>query len=333
MSFFKSGKKEEENTQLRQEILELTQRIQKNESTIEKMQNEIIQPQTIQLSRLEEKISYLEERMNNFIQITDNKHNEFSAQLTLLEKLDDDQEKSSLETFDETCTNLEERINNKIALLTQSQESAQIRTTTLSQALDLLGNGMEELNQQLKHQISNTEEDIDKEELGEDISKQTMNEIIGTIKDDQKGLFDKFSEIVNKFNEKFKEELTDTVITLKNSHDRILGEIGDHYMPKSIGHELQQLLNEFSNEFKFETQNLRVQIANIKFYQRELQQFRQEIQTLIDHKVTERYDAISRLLSIVTTKTEEISLYLKNSEFQITPSTNQSDINENQQRY
>ena len=91
--------------------------------------------------------------------------------------------------------------------------------------------------------------------------------------------------------------------------------------------------NEFSSEFKFETQNLRVQIANIKYYQRELQQFKQEIQTMIDHKVNEKFDAISKLLSTVTTKTEEITLYLKNSDVIITPSTKQSEDFRESSRY
>ncbi len=326
MSFFKSNKKLEENAQLREEILELTRMVQKNESIIEKIQNESIQSQrTFQesitkqkeeeiqqksrLDKLGEKISILEERMNNYMQIINDPYNEFSTEI---------------------FTNLEGRINNEITMLKQSQEDAQTRITTLSQALDMLGNGVEELNQLIKHKIISKTGESDKEESGEDWSKQTTNEVISKIKNEQKGLFDKFSEIVNQFNENFREELTDTVNTLQDSHNRILGELGDHYMPKSIGYELQQLLNDFSNEFKFETQNLRVQIVNIKYYQKELQQFKQEIQTMIDHKVNERYNAISRLLTTVTTKTEEISLYLKNSDVQITPSTKQSDISENQ---
>ncbi|MHA1221375.1 MAG: hypothetical protein ACTSQB_06545 [Candidatus Heimdallarchaeota archaeon] len=325
MSFFKSSKKEEENTRLRQEILELTQMVHKNESIIEKIQDEFIQSrktyqesisrqkednirQKTQLDNLESNISILEERMNEFAQITNDQQNDFSS---------------------ETTSNLEERINDKIALLTQSQEDAKTRITTLSQALDMLGNGTEELNRLIKQQISSKTGQGVKEERGEDWSKQTTNQVISTIKNEQKALFDKFSDIVNQFNENFREELTDTVNTLQDSHDRILGELGDHYMPKSIGYELQQLLNDFSNEFKFETQNLRVQIVNIKYYQKELQQFKQEIQTMIDHKVNERYDAISRLLTTVTAKTEEISLYLKNSDNQVAPSIKQSETNEN----
>ena len=40
MSFFKSDKREEENTKLLQEILELTQIVKNHESTIEKLQEE-----------------------------------------------------------------------------------------------------------------------------------------------------------------------------------------------------------------------------------------------------------------------------------------------------
>ncbi|MCK4847944.1 MAG: hypothetical protein KAT16_02855 [Candidatus Heimdallarchaeota archaeon] len=324
MSFFKSNKKMEENTQLREEILELTRKIQNNNSIIEKIQEESIQSrrtfqeliakqkeeyllQRTQLDNSIEKITLLEERMNNFMQITDNQSNEPSTEAT---------------------SKLEERIDAKIALLTQSQENAQTRITTFSQALDMLGNGVEELNQLIKQQSTSKDAESDKEESGEDWSKQTTNEVISTIKDEQKELFDKFSEIVSQFNENFRKELTNTVNTLQDSHERILGEIGDHYMPKSIGYELQQLLNDFSNEFKFETQNLRVQIVNIKYYQKELQQFKQEIQTLIDHKVNERYNAISQLLTTVTAKTEEISLYLRNSDVQVTPSDKQSDFSE-----
>ena len=327
MSFFKSNKNVEENTKLLQEILELTQIVKNHETTIEKLQEESIQSQrTIQdllrkqneasfnqstrLDSLEEKISIQEERMNEQTEISRSQQNDFSS---------------------ETTQKMEERINTEITSLSQSQMDAQTRINTLTQALDMLGNGMEELNKFIQQQENTKEVESEKEESGEDWSKQSTNEVISSIKNDQKDLFDKFSEIVNEFNANFQGQLTDTINTLQNSHDRILAEIGDHYMPKTIGHELQQLLNEFSDEFKFETQNLRVQIANIKYYQRELQQFKQEIQTMIDHKINERFNPISRLLSSVTTKTEEISLYLKNSEIQVTPSTKQSANSENNQ--
>jgi hypothetical protein len=325
MSFFRSDKKEEEITQLRQYILELTQMIKINESTIEKITEESIQSQkTIQelitkqnevefrqskrLDTLEEEVPRQEEKMYQLMNKYSNQQNEIST---------------------ESTTNFEDRINTEIKSLTQSQKNAQVRINTLNQALEMLGNGVEELNQIIQMQIVTKVNESDKEESGVDWSKQTTNQVISTIKEEQKVLFDKFSEIVNQFNLDFHKELTDTVNKLQDSHDRILGEIGDHYMPKSIGHELQQLLNEFSDEFKFETQNLRIQIANIKYYQKELQQFKQEIQTLIDHKVNERLNGISLLLSTVTTKTEEISLYLKNSDVQITPSTEQSNNSEN----
>ena len=293
MSFFKSNKKLEEKTQLLQEILELTQIVTNHESTIEKLQEESIQSQrTIEellrkqnetdfkqktrLDTLEEKISTQEVRMNEQIEISRRHQNELSTEAT---------------------PNLEEKLNSEIASLSQSQSDAHTRISTLTQALDILGNGMEELNQIIQQQIiTETVENV-KEESGADWSKQSTNEVISSIKNEQKDLFDKFSEIVNEFNANFHGQLTDTINTLQDSHDRVLAEIGDHYMPKTIGHELQQLLNEFSDEFKFETQNLRVQIANIKYYQRELQQFKQEIQTMIDHKISERFNPISRLLS------------------------------------
>ncbi len=325
MSFFKSNKNVEENTKLLQEILELTQIVKNHESTIEKLQEESIQSQrTIQdllrkqndtdhnqrtrLDALEEKISSQEVRINEQTEISRSQQHEVSP---------------------ETTPNMEERINTEIASLSQSQMDTQTRISTLTQALDILGTGMEELNQIIQQQVDTKTIESYKEEDGEDWSKQTTKEVINSIKNEQKNLFDKFNDIVKEFNANFHEELTDTVNKLQDSHDRILAEIGDHYMPKTIGHELQQLLNEFSDEFKFETQNLRVQIANIKYYQRELQQFKQEIQTMIDHKINERFNPISRLLSSVTTKTEEISLYLKNSEVTITPSTKQMENSEN----
>jgi hypothetical protein len=327
MSFFKSNKSVEENTKLLQEILELTQIVKNHESTIEKLQEESIQSQrTIQdllrkqndtdfnqrtrLDALEEKISSQEVRMNEQTEISRSQQNEVSTEAT---------------------PNMEERINTEIASLSQSQMDTQTRINTLTQALDMLGNGMEELNKFIQQQEATKKVEGEKEESGEDWSKQSTNEVISSIKNEQKDLFDKFSNIVSEFNANFHEELTDTINKLQDSHDRILAEIGDHYMPKTIGHELQQLLNEFSDEFKFETQNLRVQIANIKYYQKELQQFKQEIQTMIDHKINERFNPISRLLSSVTTKTEEISLYLKNSEITLTPSAKQSENTENHQ--
>jgi chromosome segregation ATPase len=325
MSFFKSNKSGEENTKLLQEILELTQIVKSHESTIEKLQEESIQSQrTIQdllrkqnetefnqktrLDSLEEKIVNQEERVHRATMTTESQQNEFST---------------------ENTRNMEERINTKIVSLSQSQMDTQTRINTLTQALDMLGNGMEELNRFIQQQETTRKLESKEEESGEDWSKQKTVEVISSIKNEQKELFDKFSDIVNEFNSNFHEEFTDTINKLQDSHDRILAEIGDHYMPKTIGHELQQLLNEFSDEFKFETQNLRVQIANIKYYQRELQQFKQEIQTMIDHKINERFNPISRLLSSVTTKTEEISLYLKNSEVIVNPSTKQSDNSKN----
>jgi chromosome segregation ATPase len=327
MSFFKSNKSEEENTKLLQEILELTQIVKNHESTIEKLQEESIQSQrTIQdlfrkqnetvfnqktrLDSLEEKISSQEVRMKEQAEIGESQRNEVSQEVT---------------------PNLVEKINTEIASLSQSQMDTRTRINTLTQALDMLGNGMEELNKFIQQQEATKKVEDEKEESGEDWPKQTTKEVISSIKNEQKDLFDKFSDIVSEFNANFHEELTDTINKLQDSHDRILAEIGDHYMPKTIGHELQQLLNEFSDEFKFETQNLRVQIANIKYYQKELQQFKQEIQTMIDHKINERFNPISRLLSSVTTKTEEISLYLKNSEITLTPSAKQSENTENHQ--
>lgn len=330
MSFFKSSKMEENIVKLKQQILELTEMIQRNESVIEKLQNELVRSQTtseessfkrkeaenllnIRLNNLEGLIINLEKRINSSIERINLQKDELSST---------------------TQSNFEERINNEISTLNNSQKDLRTKISTLSQALDLLGDGVEDLSQIMNQQISSRTKDRDKEEKKSDLSKQSKSEIISTIKNEQKELFDKFSEIVNQFNTKFSEELTDTVHTLQDSHDRILSELGDHYMPKTIGYELQQLLNDFSSEFKFETQNLRVQIANIKFYQRELLQFRHEIQTMIDNRVNEKFNAISSLLSMVTTKTEEISLYLKNSNVQVKrPEEKLEEIENNQKHF
>ena len=83
--------------------------------------------------------------------------------------------------------------------------------------------------------------------------------------------------------------------------------------------ELQQNIDALSNEFKYESQKLHLQNANISTYQRKLEGLIDETQALIDRRINEKFNAISHLLAAVTTKTEEITLLLNASEIQLSP--------------
>jgi len=115
-------------------------------------------------------------------------------------------------------------------------------------------------------------------------------------------------------------------------------------MPKKVGKELQKTIADLSSELKMEAQKTRddliqglqenvqeyektmeEQNTSIKNYQKQLEQFQDEILAIIDRKVNEKYEIVFSLLSKVAVQAEELAFLIKASEIHIPPPLLQKD--------
>jgi len=115
-------------------------------------------------------------------------------------------------------------------------------------------------------------------------------------------------------------------------------------MPRKIGEDLKQNITDLTSELEEEAQKTRddliqgleknvqeyettmkAQTESIKSYQRELGDFQDEILSIIDRKVNEKFEVVFSLLSNVAVLAEELALLMKTSEIQIPSSVYEKD--------
>ncbi|MFX1537099.1 MAG: hypothetical protein ACFFDI_23040 [Promethearchaeota archaeon] len=322
-------------------------------------QNENIQNEYQEISK---RFDELKEKVESRNQHAEKKYEEFSSQFMDIQEAQIKQDEiiSSLnDTLEEHKTELQDRIrteqfkttfddavhelNEKISSLNQNQEGIQLEIKnyiektqeqfeSLAKTIELIGDGLSQLEQQNENHSILIEEQ--KNSLSQ--FKQKLKEIISISKEDQKTHFENFSRIIESYNENIRTELTIAAQSLKESDTQILDEVSASFMPKKLGKELQKTIADLSNELKVEAQKTRdglvqglqenvqeyektmeEQNASIKNYQKQLEQFQDEILAIIDRKVNEKYEVVFSLLSKVALQAEELALLIKTSEIQI----------------
>ncbi|MFW9854859.1 MAG: hypothetical protein ACFFFG_07345 [Candidatus Thorarchaeota archaeon] len=186
---------------------------------------------------------------------------------------------------------LEERIANHIQ---ESENQNQVKS--LAQALDMLGNGLEELNRLIGHQAASLQQQSE----NIDQVRTKLREIVSSIAEDQQQMFERLTNLVEQYHDDFRSKLI-------NSEYR-----------------LQKNIDILSNEFKVDSEKFRTQIAHSNALQDKLDETINEAKAIIDDRVQEKLDAISTLMASVTTKTEEIALLLKTSNTKTFPNNERS---------
>ncbi len=220
-------------------------------------------------------------------------------------------------------------LSDEISALSDQQQSQAINVTNL---LDILGEGMEQLDQVTQaHTVSLNEVRNSIQDF-----KDKLQEIISLSKKDQQTHFENFSRILESFNENIRTELTLTTQNLKESDIRILNEVSEHYTRKKVGEDLQESFSNLSEQLQIQTtktkedltHNLQKSVKeyeilideqseNIQGYKDELERIQREIQAVIDRKVNEKYEAVFSLLATVALHTEELMILIKTAEIQI----------------
>jgi len=310
-----------------------------------------------QSSTVEQKFEELSTKFAGFEKTQSNQEDLISAQQQAIEE-QNTEIKHRIEKEDFTTTI--EGINEINSILKQNQElfqselkdhveKTQERFDTLAKTIELIGDGLSQLEQHKENHATLLEE------LRGSLSqfKYKLKELITLTKDDQRAHFDNFSRIVESYNENIRTELTIMAQSLKESDTQILDEVSASFTPKRIGKELQQTIADLASELKSEAQKTRDDLVEglqknvqeyettmekqntaIKNYQQQLEHFQDEILAIIDRKVNEKYEVVSSLLSKVAIQAEELVLLIKTSEIQISTSPfqknqNQFDIGEN----
>ncbi|MFX1504748.1 MAG: hypothetical protein ACFFDC_01420 [Promethearchaeota archaeon] len=288
-----------------------------------------------------------EEFSTQFIEIqeTQNNHDQTISSFnnTLEEHKTEIQDRLRVEQFKTTFEETINELNDKISSLNQNQEKLQLEIEnyvektqeqfgSLAKTIELVGDGLSQLEQLNKNHALLIEEQ--RNSLSQ--FKHKLKELISLSKEDQKTHFENFSRIIESYNENIRTELTIATQSLKESDTQILDEVSASFMPKKVGKELQKTIADLSNELKMEAQKTRddliqglqenvqeyektmeEQNTSIKNYQKQLEQFQDEILAIIDRKVNEKYEVIFSLLSKVALQAEELTLLIKASEIQI----------------
>ncbi|MFW9904272.1 MAG: hypothetical protein ACFFFH_08080 [Candidatus Thorarchaeota archaeon] len=288
-----------------------------------------------------------EELSTQFVEIKETQKNlgeNISSLINTLEEHKTEiQDRVRVEQFKTTFDKAINELNEKISSLNKNQEDlrseienyvekTQEQFESLAKTIELVGDGLSQLEQLNKNHSLLIEEQ--KNSLSQ--FKQKLKELISLSKEDQKTHFENFSRIIESYNENIRTELAIAAQSLKESDTQILDEVSASFMPKKIGKELQKTIGDLSNELKMEAQKTRddliqglqenvqeyektmeEQNTSIKNYQKQLEQFQDEILAIIDRKVNEKYEVVFSLLSKVALQTEELALLIKASEIQI----------------
>ena len=316
------------------------------------------------------RIGELTEKLHTRIQKVDNKFEEISTQFSGFQEVQDKLEETisflkntleeqkteildrvRVEQFNTALDEAINKLNEQISSLNQNQETikseiknynekTQEQFESLAKTIELIGDGLTQLEQQNKSHSLLLEEQ--RNSLSQ--FKQKLKELISLSKEDQKTHFENFSRIIESYNENIRTELTIAAQSLKESDTQILDEVSASFMPKKVGKELQKTIADLSSELKMEAQKTRddliqglqenvqeyektmeEQNTSIKNYQKQLEQFQDEILAIIDRKVNEKYEIVFSLLSKVAVQAEELAFLIKASEIHIPPPLLQKD--------
>ncbi|MFX1282449.1 MAG: hypothetical protein ACFFB5_02295 [Promethearchaeota archaeon] len=356
------GKFEQQISNIEQNLEEVSTQFGNLEEKLEQQTSAIEQ----KFEEVSTQFGNLEEKLEQQTSAIEQKFEEISTQFTEIEKIQSNQKNlilSQQQALKEQDTEIQHRIqkeefnttiegiNERISNLNQDQETTQSelkdhaektqeRFDTLAKTIELVGDGLEQLEKHKENHATLLEE------LRVSLSqfKHKLKELISLAKEDQKALFDNFSRIVESYNENIRTELTIMAQSLKESDTQILDEVSASFTPKKIGKELQQTIADLANELRTEAQKTRddlveglqknvqeyetimeEQNTSIKNYQQQLEGFQDEILAIIDRKVNEKYEVVFSLLSKVAVQAEEIALLIKTSEIQIPSSTFQKN--------
>ena len=238
--------------------------------------------------------------------------------------------------LDERNKDLNQKIQDQEKSLTDEisalSDQMQSQAKNVSNVLDMLGTGMEQLDQVTQAHTNSLNEVRDSIQN----FKDKLQEIVSLSKKDQQTHFENFSRILESFNENIRTELTLTTQNLKESDIDILNEVAEHYTRKKVGVDLQESFSTLSEQIQIQTAKTRddlthnmqksvkeyeilidKQSEDIQNYKNELERIQREIQAVIDRKVNEKYEAVFSLLATVALHTEELMILIKTAEIQI----------------
>ncbi len=308
--------------------------------TIEEKFEQQTQNVETQFEELTSKLGTIEEKFEQQTQNVETQFEELTSKLGTIE-----------EKFETDLTQEVNTINTKIDSVNQTQEATQSQMNdhsektqanfdSFTKTIGMVGDGLEQLNQINQNHAAALEEQRDSLRQ----FKQKLKELVSLAKADQKTHFENFSRIVESYNENIRTELTITAHSLKESDTKILDEVSASFMPRKIGEELKHKITDLTNELEEEARKTRddliqgleknvqeyettmkEQTDSIKSYQRELQNFQEEILSIIDRKVNEKFEVVFSLLSNVAVLAEELALLMKTSEIQIPSSVYEKD--------
>ncbi|UCG02091.1 MAG: hypothetical protein JSW11_21170 [Candidatus Heimdallarchaeota archaeon] len=345
--------------EIRNQISALDEKLEQQDQNVKNENQKFV----TQVTELEEKLNHqiqnidtkFDEVSSQFTEIQEvqNKHDETisSQQNTLEEQKTEIQDRVREEQFKNTFDEAVKDLNEKISSLNQNQESLQseienyIEKTqeqfeSLAKTIELVADGLSQLEDQNKNHSLILEEQ--RNSLRQ--FKQKLKDLISLSKEDQKTHFENFSRIIESYNENIRTELTIAAQSLKESDTQILDEVSASFMPKKVGKELQKTIADLASELKMETQKTRDDLVqglqenvqeyektmegqntSIKNYQKQLEEFQDEILAIIDRKVNEKYEVVFSLLSKVAVQAEELALLIKTSEIHISSFSSQKD--------
>jgi len=231
--------------------------------------------------------------------------------------------------LDRKILDTDESLKNEINALSEAMQS---QAQNVSNVLDMLGTGMEQLDQVTQVHTDSLNEVRDSIQK----FKEKLQEIVSLNKKDQQSHFENFSRILESFNENIRTELTLTTQNLKESDIDILNEVSEHYTRKKVGDDLQESFSNLSEQLQIQTKKTKEDLThnlqksvdeyeiligeqseNIQSYKNELERIQREIQAVIDRKVNEKYEAVFSLLATVALHTEELMILIKTAEIQI----------------
>jgi len=309
------SKQGEEIQELKNSIIDHSEKLNLNKQEIEKVSSEFSQE--------------IEKTSTELTQFVEKTSNELSESIELAQQ----EFKTNL---DEQNKNLNENIQDQEIKLAEDistlSEQLQSQTKNVTNLLDILGTGMEQLGEVTKEHTDSL--NVIRDSIQN--FKDKLQEIVSLSKKDQQTHFENFSRILESFNENIRTELTLTTQNLKESDIDILNEVSEHYTRKKVGEELQESFSNLSKQLQTQTtkttedlthnlQNsvkeyevlIEEQSGNIQNYKEELGRIQGEIQAVIDRKVNEKYEAVFSLLATVALHTEELMMLIKTAEIQI----------------
>ncbi|MHA1443188.1 MAG: hypothetical protein ACTSR4_00325 [Candidatus Hodarchaeales archaeon] len=300
----KLSKQEEDAQEVKSSILNYSVQIDLVKQEIEEKSTDIAQSVETTSKELSESINSVQQELKT----------ELDDQIKDLNQKIQDQGKSLTE---------------EISALTDQMQS---QAKNVSNLLDMLGEGMEQLDQVTQVHTDSLNE------VRSSIQnfKDKLQEIVSLSKKDQQTHFENFSRILESFNENIRTELTLTTQNLKESDINILNEVSEHYTRKKVGEDLQESFSNLSEQLQIQTTKTREDLThnlqksvkeyevlideqseNIQSYKDELERIQREIQAVIDRKVNEKYEAVFSLLATVALHTEELMILIKTAEIQI----------------